>query len=309
MELDGAGGSRAGPAVLYAHGDVVMVDAPPELPLPVASPPDDGVVRSGPLPPAIVVEQGGSSSRAAPAMEIAAAVGSSSLMGARDGGEGVAVAAAAGLQLTAMGNDRFVPIRDVKTMLQSGQLEGMQIVYRNKRAKLNLLYGVIHGMSYFCSCSDCDHIGKALSARAFEQHAVGKGNESNSANDHIFLCLSNISLFDACRRLKEATNEAMLETIFDTIKKGGPNVSKNKMTISAKDTFVETADNNELADPNVIQSVRELDKRMESAQMGLEKLQVQVNTIDNQTDFLCKEMGRYQELFQDISKVMGKFFE
>jgi hypothetical protein len=41
--------------------------------------------------------------------------------------------------------------------------------------------------------------------------------ETHNPNDHIILCSSNISLFEACRKLKEARNETILEATFDAI--------------------------------------------------------------------------------------------
>ncbi|KAL6868242.1 hypothetical protein ACP4OV_015087 [Aristida adscensionis] len=321
MELGGAGdagGSPNKPVVLCLFAprgvDMEMEDAPEEPELLVGSGPDGIVVGSEAPPPAIVAAEAGGPSSQAPGVQIAAVGSSSFMLGAGHGEEGAAVAAgdaAAGIQMTATGSERFVPIRDVKGMLQSGRLEGMQIVYRTKRDKQNLLHGVIHGLSYFCACSDCDYMGKALSARAFQQHALGNGNESYNPNDQIIICASNISLFDACRRLKEATSEARLKTIFDNIiNNGGPEVAMRKKTTSANNIFAEPSpsDSSNL-DANLTEMVKKLGKRMESAEKSLEKVQVQVDTTDKSVDFLHKEMERHQRLFQDLSKVTGNLWD
>ncbi|TKV99802.2 hypothetical protein SEVIR_8G067150v4 [Setaria viridis] len=201
-------------------------------------------------------------------------------------------------------NDRFVPISDVKAMLQTGRFEGQQVAYKNKRTKLNLLHGVIHGTTYFCSCGDdCDHNGKALSARAFEQHAVKNGKETHNPNDHIVLSTSNITLFEACRRLKEAKNEAVQEATFNTIMKGDHRTFA-KQNVIAPVIKISPDDNS-----NLTGLVRNLEKRMESTEKRMENLQSQVNTIEKNIDFFCKEMVRYQALFQDVSKILGKFVD
>ncbi|KAL6868187.1 hypothetical protein ACP4OV_015032 [Aristida adscensionis] len=333
MELGADAGGSTIPVVLCLYAprhvvDMEMEDAPEEPQLLVGSGPD-GIVGSGAVPPAIAAAEAGGPSSQAPGVQIAA-VGSSFMLGAGQGAVPADGAAEAG-------SGRFVPIRDVKGMLQSGRLEGMQIVYRTKKDRKNLLYGVIKGLSYFCSCSDdCEHMGKviafahdlplhkelvslvfpfststgrALSARAFQQHALGSGNESYNPNDHIIICSSNISLFDACRRLKEATSEARLEAIFDTIKNVGPEVAlRNKMAASAKDIFVEASfTDNSKNDESILQVLQNLQKRMESIEKCLEQIQAQLERINKKIDFICKEMVRYQGLFQELSKVLGKF--
>ncbi|KAL6658271.1 hypothetical protein ACP70R_003857 [Stipagrostis hirtigluma subsp. patula] len=152
--------------------------------------------------------------------EIAAGASASALGGGHGQEEVVVADDASGLQITETGNERFVPMKDVQAMLQTGRLEGMQIVYRSKKDKLNLLHGVIRGMSYFCSCGDCEHNGKALSARAFARHALRSENFSFNPNDHILLSSSNISLFEAWKSLKEVTDAARLDATFQIIKEG-----------------------------------------------------------------------------------------
>ncbi|KAL6658272.1 hypothetical protein ACP70R_003858 [Stipagrostis hirtigluma subsp. patula] len=307
METHGAS-SSSNPARPSTHGDVVTVDA---MELPVEPRPDE-IAGSGALSLAIV---GPVAPSQALEEEIAGGA-SASALGGGHGQQGlVAADDPSGLQITETGNERFVPIKDVQAMLQTGRLEGMQIVYRSKKDKLNLLYGVIRGMSYFCSCGDCDHNGKveetkggALSARAFAQHALKTRNETDNPNDHILLCSSNISLFEACRRLKKVTNAATLESTFDMLKQGGLEVApKNKMLAITNNTGAEATANKKTSDANLIQIVRNLEKRMESAEKLMEDIEGKLKTIDQTIEVLCKEMLRHQELFQDLSKVMGKF--
>ncbi|WVZ53718.1 hypothetical protein U9M48_004623 [Paspalum notatum var. saurae] len=54
---------------------------------------------------------------------------------------------AAIVELPGKGRDnRFVPIKDVKGMLQTGHFEGVKIAYCTKKDKSCLLSGVMHGM-------------------------------------------------------------------------------------------------------------------------------------------------------------------
>ncbi|KAL6658270.1 hypothetical protein ACP70R_003856 [Stipagrostis hirtigluma subsp. patula] len=278
MEPCGAGcSSKQAQPSTSTPGDVVMVDSPE---LPVESRPDE-IAGSGALS---LVVAGQDAPSQALEEEIAGGA-SASAQGCGHGQEAVVVADdASGLQITETGSERFQPIKDVQAMLQTGRLEGMQIVYRSKKDKL------------------------ALSARTFAQHALKNVSDSHNPNDHIILCSSNISLFEACKSLKEVTNTAMLDATFHLIKEGGLEVvSKKKMPAKTKKRFAETAASEKFTDANLIQSVRNLEKRMESAEKGMENIQGKVDTIDTSINVLSKEMARYKELVQDLSKVMGKF--
>ncbi|CAL4994470.1 unnamed protein product [Urochloa decumbens] len=216
-----------------------------------------------------------------------------------------AVAADARIPTVQSVNDRFVPISDVKAMLLTGRFEGQRVTYRNKRTRQNLLHGVIRRTAYFCSCGDnCNHNGNALSARAFEQHALKNGKETHNPNDHIVLSSSNITLFEACRKLKEVKNEAMQEATFDDIIKRD-HAAVPKWNVEAPAIINTSAVDNS----NVIDIVRKMERRMESTEKRMESLQSQVNTIEKNIDFFCKEMVRYQELFQGLSKMLGKFVD
>ncbi|CAL4994451.1 unnamed protein product [Urochloa decumbens] len=174
-------------------------------------------------------------------------------------------------------------------MLQTGTFEGQRIIYRNKKEKKDLLYGIIQGAAYFCLCGDCDQNGKELSAKGFEQHALkGQGHESHNPNHHILLSCSRTSLYDACKLVKEATNTDMLE---DTIK---------KILQNDADGVGKTSDG----------SLLNLEKRMLSMENkieNLQKIQAQVDTLEKNVEFLVNELVRYQELFQEMSTLIGKF--
>ncbi|CAL4989104.1 unnamed protein product [Urochloa decumbens] len=228
---------------------------------------------------------------------------SASMAGGNQEEKKAAVAADTRIQTVQSVNDRFVPISDVKAMLLTGRFEGQRVTYRNKRTRQNLLHGVIRRTAYFCSCGDnCNHNGNALSARAFEQHALKNGKETHNPNDHIVLSSSNITLFEACRKLKEAKNEAMQEATFHNIIKRDHAAVPNRNVEAPAVMNTSAVDNS-----NVIDIVRKLERRMESTEKRMENLQSQVNTIEKNIDFFCKEMVRYQELFQGLSKMLGKF--
>ena len=132
------------------------------------------------------------------------------------------------------------------------------------------------------------------------------GKETHNPNDHIILCSSNISLFEACRKLKEARNEATLEGTFDAIIKSHHEaVPKQNNAPNAEAPAINTSAD----DPNLIDIVRNLEKRVKSTETRMENLQSHVDTIEKNIDFFCKEMVRYHELFQDLSKVLGRFVD
>ena len=129
------------------------------------------------------------------------------------------------------------------------------------------------------------------------------GKETHNPNDHIILCSSNISLFEACRKLKEARNETILEATFDAIIKSHHEaVPKQNVETPVVNTSADDSN-------NLIDIVRNLEKRVESTEKRMENLQSHVDTIDKNIDFFCKEMVRYHELFQDLSKVLGRFVD
>ncbi|CAL4994462.1 unnamed protein product [Urochloa decumbens] len=198
---------------------------------------------------------------------------SASMAGGNQEEKKAAVAADTRIQTVQSVNDRFVPISDVKAMLLTGRFEGQRVTYRNKRTR------------------------QALSARAFEQHALKNGKETHNPNDHIVLSSSNITLFEACRKLKEAKNEAKQEATFHNI------IKRHHAAVPKRNVEAPAIMNTSAADnSNVIDIVRKLEKRMEN-------LQSQVTTIEKNIYFFCKEMVRYQELFQGLSKMLGKFVD
>ena len=129
------------------------------------------------------------------------------------------------------------------------------------------------------------------------------GKETHNPNDHIILCSLNISLFEACRKLKEARNETILEATFDAIIKSH-HEAVPKQNVEAPVVNTSADDSN-----NLIDIVRNLEKRVKSTETRMENLQSHVDTIDKNIDFFCKEMVRYHELFQDLSKVLGRFVD
>jgi tetrahydromethanopterin S-methyltransferase subunit G len=103
--------------------------------------------------------------------------------------------------------------------------------------------------------------------------------------------------------LKEAKNEAEQEAIFTTIMKGD-HMTFPKQNVKTPVIKMTPDDNS-----NVTGLLRNLEKRMEKTEKRMENLQSQVNTIEKNIDFFCKEMVRYQGLFQDVSKILGKFVD
>ncbi|CAO2143565.1 unnamed protein product [Urochloa humidicola] len=294
-----SGNSSPKPPVQSTGGDVLEAPAPAVAmePRPEEIPAGSGALSLAISNPEVVPSQ--------VLDEVVTAVGAATSAAVAGGHQEEPAAAASRIQTLAAVNDRFVPISDVKAMLNTGRFEGQKVSYRNKRSKLDLIHGVLHGTAYFCSCGDnCDHNGKPLSARAFEQHALKNGKETHNPNDHIVLSSSNITLFEACRRLKEAKNEAVQEATFDSIMKNDYSAVPRRNVEAAAVIKTSSVDNS-----NVIDIVRKLERRMESNEKRMENLQSQVNTIEKNIDFFCKEMVRYQELFQGLSKMLGKFVD
>ncbi|WOL14880.1 hypothetical protein Cni_G23661 [Canna indica] len=86
-------------------------------------------------------------------------------------------------------------ISDVKSLLSTGILEGISVVYKKDEGKLD---GVISNLGYRCGCFSCK-FSEVLSALAFEKHA---GATSNNPNDYIFL-KSGITMYKLVKNLKE----------------------------------------------------------------------------------------------------------
>ncbi|CAN6374583.1 unnamed protein product [Urochloa humidicola] len=223
------------------------------------------------------------------AREVAAEAAGGHQEGISTDAEAAVAEAAARLHITEPMIESFMPIKDVKGMLQTGSFEGQRIIYRNRKEKKDMLDGIIRGAAYFYLCGDCHQNGKELSAKAFEQHALkGQGHESHNPNHHILLSSSRISLYDACKQVKEATNSAMLE---DTFK---------KILQNDADDMGKTSDGSLL---NLEKRILSMERKMEN----LDKIQSQVDTLEKNVEFLVNETVRYQELLQDLSKLIGKF--
>ncbi|XP_039130590.1 uncharacterized protein LOC120266985 isoform X2 [Dioscorea cayenensis subsp. rotundata] len=76
----------------------------------------------------------------------------------------------------------MVFIRNVKSLLSTGLLEGMPVKYIYKKGNVEL-HGYVKGLGYQCGCSSCNYT-EVLSALEFERHA---GAATKNQNDHIFL--------------------------------------------------------------------------------------------------------------------------
>lgn len=123
------------------------------------------------------------------------------------------------------------------------------------------------------------------------------GKETNNPNDHIIFSSSHVSMFEACRRLKEAKNNATVQTTIDTIlKRGNEAMQKQNVKVPADSV-------------NIVDVVLNLEKRMERFEEVMENMQSRLNTIDKSVDFLSTEMHRQQDLFQDLSKILRKFVD
>ncbi|XP_062233871.1 uncharacterized protein LOC133931052 isoform X2 [Phragmites australis] len=101
---------------------------------------------------------------------------------------------------------------NIRELLNTGLLEGMQVMYIIPHSKRSVLKGVITGCNIQCFCPSCNG-SKAVSAYYFEQHA---GSTKKHPADYIYLGNGN-SLHDVLRASERSPLEALEKTIRSSI--------------------------------------------------------------------------------------------
>jgi hypothetical protein len=110
-----------------------------------------------------------------------------------------------------------------------------------------------------------------MTTKAFETHAYKGKDETHNPNAHIIFRSSTMSVFEACRMLKEAKSDAMEQDIFGTISKVVIlDVGKNKTTA----TDYKRSDDKEIVEriqERKWQDIIDIMKRLETIEKGMEE--------------------------------------
>ncbi|KAF5193095.1 Acyl-CoA N-acyltransferase with RING/FYVE/PHD-type zinc finger domain-containing protein [Thalictrum thalictroides] len=96
--------------------------------------------------------------------------------------------------------------QNVKKLLSTGILEGVEVNYVNQEKKL--LRGIIKDYGYLCGCALCN-FSKVLNAYEFEQHA---GCKTKHPNDHVILD-NGKSIYSIIQELKNVSVSSLEDVI------------------------------------------------------------------------------------------------
>uniref|UniRef100_A0A0D3HJ72 Uncharacterized protein n=1 Tax=Oryza barthii TaxID=65489 RepID=A0A0D3HJ72_9ORYZ len=188
-------------------------------------------------------------------------------------------------------------INNVKEMLQTGQLEDIEIVYRKQKG------------------------GPALSAREFEKHALDKDintrkKATHNQNDHIYLP-SEVSVYQAYRQLQLVKSSKEINEIFNTIKncksKHQDNLQVDKDTgVERLDKLegVERLDELEAQVTELINWKKEAEKKISSMEDKLEAQRTELTNWKKETEEKISNMEsqfqKYQTFHSNLFEVLKK---